>query len=60
MQTINLEKFIKVIASEGYVLTTDKEGEEIVNYFSEGAFPLSYNVNDLRAVPISEITEPTE
>lgn len=56
METINNQKFIKVIAAEGYVLTTYKDGDDIreFNYFNEGALPLSYNINDIREIPIAE------
>ena len=56
MEKINNQKFIKVIAAEGYVLTTYKEGDDIreFNYFSEGALPLSYNIDDIREIPIAE------
>jgi len=56
MERINNQKFIKVIAAEGYVLTTYKEGDDIreFNYFSEGALPLSYNIDDIREIPIAE------
>jgi hypothetical protein len=60
MKTINTGKFIKVIASEGCVITTDAEGSKVTNYFSEGALPLSFDLSVLREVPISEISEPEE
>ena len=56
MRTINNDKFIRVIADEGYVLTTDMEGE-VTNYFSEGALPLSFNLSNIREIPIEDIIE---
>ena len=47
MEIINNEHFIKVKADEGYVLTTYKEGDEFINYFSEGDLPLSFDVASL-------------
>jgi hypothetical protein len=54
MEIINNEHFIKVKAAEGYVLTTYKEGDEFINYFSEGALPLSFDVESLTEIPIED------
>lgn len=56
MEIINNQKFIKVVANEGYVLTTYKDGDDIkdFSYFMEGAFPLAFDPSVLREITIEE------
>lgn len=54
MEIINNQKFIRVKAKEGFVLTTYKEGDESINYFSEGALPLSFDVDSIKEITLEE------
>lgn len=53
---ITTDQFISVVAEDGYKLTTYLETEDIKNfdYFTRGAFPLSYDTSKLREISIEE------